>query len=440
MRNIISLNLALRWSVILYIILTGLLIWRVPLGASPDESAHWDYIAYVAENHSLPVFKVTKAPDYGYEFHQPPLYYALNAPIWKAFNGSEAARYAARIFSLICGALCLFFLWDALKVLFPSRPEITILATLFAGLWPLHQAIGASGGNDALAGLLSAVLLWVIAKAIGDGWQLQHSIWLGIAAGLAILTKSSCLVPAFAAFGGAVHLLWREHKNDPDKSTFMAVVPQIGLALLLTLAIGGWWLARNHLLYGDVLAMGVFQQAFSQSSPGPDIFFAAGVSVLTYLRALLSITFCTFWGLFAGPNTALQVLNPFGTQGAKSIALFAIPLILIFLCTTIFGVWGIWKTLRAGVDKSTLRRVAITWWMIEFALVALSWLQFNTHFFQAQARYFHPAMLPIVAGLCYGWVNIWGIKDKKLSVASAVVGIAMIVVTLWNVLGWRSLV
>jgi len=441
MRNTISLKSALSWSIILYIILTGLLIWRVPLGAAPDESAHWDYIAYVAENHSLPVFKITKAPDYGYEFHQPPLYYVLNAPMWKAFHGSDAARYAARIFSLICGAFCIFFLWDALKVLFPSRPEITILATLFAGLWPLHQAIGASSSNDALTGLASAVLLWIIAKATQDGWQWRHSIWLGIVAGLAILTKSSCLVPAFAAFGGAVHLLWRGHKNNPGgKSTFMAIVPQIGLALLLTLAIGGWWLARNQMLYGDPLAMGVFQKAFSQSSPGPDIFFAAGVSVLTYLRALLSITFCTFWGLFAGPNTALQILNPFGSKGANSAALPAIPFILIFLIASIFGVWGIWRKLRGGIDKSTFTHIVLTWWMIEFALVALSWLQFNTHFFQAQARYFHPAMLPIVAGISYGWVNIWGTKDQKFSVASAVVGIAMIAVTLWNILGWRSLV
>lgn len=441
MRNKISLKSALSCSVILYITLTGLLIWRVPLGTAPDESAHWDYIAYVAENHSLPVFKITKAPDYGYEFHQPPLYYVLNAPLWKAFQGSDAARYATRIFSLICGVFCIFFLWDALKVLFPARPEITVLATLFAGLWPLHQAVGASGSNDALAGLASALLLWIIAKAAGDGWQWRHSIWLGILAGLAILTKSSCLVPVFAAFGGAVHLLWRGHKNNTDsKSTFMAIAPQIGLALLLTLTIGGWWLIRNQQLYGDPLAMDVFQQAFSKSSPGPDIFFAAGVGVFTYLRALLSITFCTFWGLFAGPNTALQLLNPFGATGAKSAALPAIPLVLVFLIVSIFGIWGIWRKLRGGIDKSTFPHIVLTWWMIEFALVALSWLQFNTHFFQAQARYFHPAMLPIVAGISYAWVNIWGIREKKLSIASAVVGITMIAVTLWNIFGWQSLV
>ena len=361
--------------------------------------------------------------------------------MWKAFNGSDEARYAARTFSLICGALCIFLLWDALKVLFPSRPEIIILATLFAGLWPLHQAIGASGSNDALAGLGSALLLWILAKAVGDGWQWKHSIWLGVVAGLAILTKSSCLVPAFAAFGDAVHLLWRGHKSNPDgKSTFMAIAPQVGLSLLLTLVIGGWWLFRNQQLYGDPLAMGVFQKAFSQSSPGPDIFFAAGVGVLTYLRAMLTITFTTFWGLFAGPNTALKVLNPFGSSGATPAALPAIPLVLIFLIVSIFAIWGIWRKLRGGFDKSTFVHIALTWWMIEFALVALSWVQFNTHFFQAQARYFHPAMLPIVAGICYGWVNIWGTKDRKLSFASAVVGVAMIVVTLWNVLGWRSLV
>ncbi|MEO6906766.1 MAG: glycosyltransferase family 39 protein [Abditibacteriaceae bacterium] len=441
MPKFITLKNALSWSIVLYVLLTGMLIWRVPLGATPDESAHWDYITYVAENHSLPIFKVTKAPDYGYEFHQPPLYYALNAPLWKVFHGSDAARYAARIFSLICGAFCIFFLWDALKVLFPTRPEIIILTTLFAGLWPLNQTVGASGGNDAMTGLISVMLLWVIVKGAFDGWSWRHSIWLGILAGIGILTKSSCLLPAFAAFGGAVHLLWRGHNNNPNgKNTFAIIVPQIGLAFLLTLVIGGWWLMRNQTLYGDPLAMGVFQKAFAKSSPSPFLFFAVGVGVFTYLRALLSISFCTFWGLFGGPNTALQVLNPFGSTGAKPVALLALPPALIFLCATIFGIWGVWGKLRDGMDKGTLRRVAITWWMIEFAMVIFSWVEFNITQFQGQARYIHPAMLPIVAGLCYGWVIFWGTKDKKLSVASAVVGIAMIAVTLWNILGWRTLV
>jgi hypothetical protein len=439
MSKSISLKSALAWSLLLYIIFTGLLIWRVPLGSAPDESAHWDYIAYVAEHHSLPVFKVTKAPDYGYEFHQPPLYYVLDTPMWKAFQGGDAARYGARIVSLICGVLCIVILWSALKVLFPARPELTILATLFAGLWPLHQAVGASGGNDTLAGLLSGVLLWVVAKGAGDGWKWRHSIWLGVAAGLGILTKSSCLLPAFAAFGGALHLLWRQHKGAV-KSTFTIIAPQISLSFLLTLIIGGWWLARNQSLYGDPLAMNVFQKAFAQSSPSPFLFFAGGVSVFTYLCALFSITFCTFWGLFAGPNTALTILNPFGKSGARPIALAAFPFALIFLCVVLLGVWGTWRKLRGGFDKSTFTHIALTWWMIEFAMIIFSWVEFNVTQFQGQARYIHPAMFPIVAGLCYGWIAIWGNKNKRLGWASALVGISMIIVTLWNILGWRSLV
>jgi len=204
--------------------------------------------------------------------------------------------------------------------------------------------------------------------------------------------------------------------------------------------VGGWWLVRNQMLYGDPLAMGVFQKAFSQSSLGPALFFAAGIGALTYLRALFTITFCTFWGLFGGPNTALKIVNPFGASGAQSIALAALPLVLIFLAASIIGIWGIWRKLRGGFDKSTFTHIILTWWMLEFALVVLSWVQFNTHFFQAQARYLHPALLPIAAGLCFGWAHIWGDKDKKLTAVSVVVALAMIAVSLWNILGWRTLV
>ena len=76
-----------RWVlpslVALYAALTLLLIARVPLGTAnvPDEWAHFEYVEHLATRGTLPVFRPQGAPHPGYEFHQPPLYYALCAPL-----------------------------------------------------------------------------------------------------------------------------------------------------------------------------------------------------------------------------------------------------------------------------------------------------------------------------------------------------------------------
>src|SRR5262245_25182303 len=61
-----------------------------PVGVSPDELGHAEYIRYLVAHHRLPVFG---GPGLAYEAHQPPLYYLLAAPIWAAAGaGAEPAK------------------------------------------------------------------------------------------------------------------------------------------------------------------------------------------------------------------------------------------------------------------------------------------------------------------------------------------------------------
>ena len=72
-------RLAMRVVVIAYLFLAGLYAVGIPLGKGPDETAHMRYFTYLAEHHTLPVFdRDSPGPDY--EFHQPPLYYAVCLP------------------------------------------------------------------------------------------------------------------------------------------------------------------------------------------------------------------------------------------------------------------------------------------------------------------------------------------------------------------------
>ncbi|HVF09676.1 MAG TPA: hypothetical protein VNA16_02680, partial [Abditibacteriaceae bacterium] len=214
----------------------------------------------------------------------------------------------------------------------------------------------------------------------------------------------------------------------------------LGIALL----IGGWWLVRNQIRYGDPFALGIFNAAF-KNSPGPALFLAAGVSISAYLQVLALILFCTAWGIFGGPNTAIRYLNPFGTHGPPPELLPAVRLTLMptTICATssLIALWGLARWAQTWRTQSTATRIAVSWWLAGFVLVVLAWAQFNTRYFQAQARYFHPALLPMALAFALGWQQalggVW--RGRALWIGSLLLGSTLVALTLANAFGWRTL-
>ena len=378
-----SNNKFLIVCLLVYVVLTGLLVATVPMGHAPDEMAHMEYAQYLAEKKSLPVFEPKGANAPGYEFHQPPLYYALVAPFYLV--SESAAPYAARIISLVCGALTIVLLWQALGWFFPNENIIRSLATGFAAVWPMHIAVGTSGGNDALSGLFCAAMLWAVARMVPRAEQgtvtWRDGAFLGLFFGLGLLTKSSALVVGIIALGGTLHLVRRSEK--------VSYAP-MAAAIAVTALLGGWWLVRNTMLYGDPLAARIFDEAFTKSSPSPQAMMAmTGVSVVEYIRAFFVILFTTCWGFFGGPNTAITMLNPFGTRGPRFEAFTALPLMLVPFLATAVALWGYtkwkWQEWKQPV-LPILPKIGLIWWGLAFWAVALVLFRFNLTYFQAQAR------------------------------------------------------
>lgn len=425
-----------------YIVLTSLLIIFVPINAAPDEAAHVQYVQHLALRGQFPVFVPNGAPTPGYEFHQPPLYYALCVPLWH-MTGVGVQFYMCRVVSLMCGALTLVLLWHAVVALFPRDPQLPVIATGFAALWPLHQGVGASASNGALACLICAAIYYGMARAATREWKLTDSILLGALVGCGLLTATSTLIMLFIAAGAAWHFVARDRRQEQvGLSPVYAMATVVGIAML----VGGWWLARNQKLYGDPLAMGIFNQAFSKTSPGPAAFFAEGIAVKTYLYAECSILFCAFWGLFGGPNTAIDMLfsgrNPFVPFNVRPGTWPALGLGAICALATLIAAVGLLRFLRNRDAQSNATCMALVWWSLGFALVGLSFLQFQMHYFQAQARYFHPALLPMALAFALGWKYALGNsgQGRVLWLASGLFAATLVGLTLWNVLGWRTLV
>lgn len=425
---------------LLYTVLTALLIARVPIGGAPDETAHLEYAQFLATQKKVPVFEPKGANEPGYEFHQPPLYYSLVAPFY--LLSPAAAPYVGRVVSLVCGGLSLIFLWHSLSLLFPGNPVLVRLATGFAAIWPLQIAVSASGGNDALTGALCAGMLWSVARLAeqltGEKYSWRDAALVGVFFGLGMLTKTSALLIGIASVGAVFHLVYVR------KSTSVALLAA-GLVCGVALLLSGGWLVRNTMLYGDPLAAQIFDEAFAKSSPRPQAIMAAtGVSIFQYLRAFFTILFATCWGFFGGPNSAITMLNPFGTRGPRFEAFTALPLMVFpFLATALAAAgflkwkWRSWKTTE--LFAAAPKQIVLLWWGIGFLLVVLALARFNLVYFQAQARYLHPALLPMSLVFALGWREVLG-ENRALRVFAVGFGTVLLLLTLWNIVGWQTLI
>ena len=422
-----------------FLVLGAALIARVPLNASPDEAAHWQYIQFLVANRALPVFTPAMVPPApGYEFHQPPLYYALVAPAW-AVLPPGFQNYWARAVSLLCGLATLIFIWKTALLAFPEERSIAVLATGLAALWPLHLGVSAGANNDALAGLWAAALFWVGTRALVLGASGRDAVWTGVFIGLGALTKNTVLVVALAALGA----LWVTPNPARDESAVESAVralsPAIRVlaALAILVAVAGPWWARNTLLYGDPLALGAFSQAASAGTPGFPQFSQAGIDLFTYWRGMIWLIFLTCWGFFGGSTTAARLTAPLNFDGPIVHDSRLLPLMAICLLAPLACFAG-WRRLDFPLEASQKR---VLWFFAAgFGLVALAWMQFAyAHFSGGQARYLHAALLPMCIALALGWRGMWG-EGRALKIASLAMGAVLVALTLLNVLGWQTLV
>ena len=107
-----------------------------------------------------------------YEYHQPPLYYVLMAPVYKAAAGLPVAQQVIvlRLVSVLMGALVLLAAYAIARRLFPAPGDALLrLATpaILAAI-PMHTAMSAAINNDTLSELLLALILYLCLLRLED--------------------------------------------------------------------------------------------------------------------------------------------------------------------------------------------------------------------------------------------------------------------------------
>jgi len=361
---------------------------------TPDEGAHFQYVAYVAREWRLPKFEGYAGV--GYEAHQPPLYYFLAAAVY-ALTGGEGK--AVRLLSTACSAGVVWLVWLTLRRLAPERLLLALAGMGFAAFLPMHIAIGSAVGNDALTNLLFAAVLYALLvnlRGVGthsrvplhplpiDGLRL---LTIPVLVGLAMLTKATGILLIPIMLLGVVVVV--RLRSGRWGAAFGAAT----LALVITLLVSGWWLVRNYMLYGDPLLQRTFLEVFAGTAKAQD-FINQGMTWGQYARLVADWTFRSFWFAYGMPETARTGLPNFLPDSVYlGLGVLTLGAVVGFV-------------LRLREPSPLWVRVWLLLAGLCLVLTLVSFVLFVRVFFQTQGRYFYPALLPISVFWALGWERL----------------------------------
>lgn len=405
---------ALTLIVAAYLVLAALYALRTPAWQAPDEPAHYNYIAQLADG-DLPVLEMgdwqqdyldaLRATDFDpalldrldtlqYEDHQPPLAYALEVPVYAATDGDLTAM---RLLSVIIGAGVILTAWAALRLLLPRWPVVALAGAAFMAFLPQHLAILGSVSNDPAAELIVALVLLACVIYVGnpaapdasDPSKRISPLVLGLLVGAALVTKTTIYFLAGVA-GLAVLLRWRRERWPLNHAAAHLIA-----VLLPALLIGGIWWGRNLSVYGGTDFTGLTRHdavTVGQPRTGDYIETVYGGSTRAYLESYAETTFHSFWGQFGW----MELVMPG----------WVYTLLLLFTLGVVIGavlfVWRAhWPDTLSGPQRDALVLFAAT-----FVLVLAAYVLYNLDFVQFQGRYLYPALIPLALLVGIG-LNGW---------------------------------
>ena len=426
---------------ILYGLLVILYILRTPPWQAPDEPAHWNYIATIAENGCCPRlesgdwdsdllseltssrFKDASTEQIStlqYENHHPPLYYALAAPIFHLFSGEIAAL---RFWSAFLGLGIVLNAYRCGRILMPKQPSLAFYTALFVICLPQHLHLLSSINNDALAWLLISqslyiTLRWLRNLPLKREAQITSTfMFLGAVVLLFFSTAETIGMALTIILTGAIQL-WLYQRQHPladvwllgiliglifiTKTTAYLMFPLVLLVIVLhptpqtsrihkifgalkpAFLIGATWWLRNLSIYGFPDFFGLIQHDRIVIGQLRTLDHWQQLGGSTFIGDFVRTTYTSFWGQFGW---------------------MALPLSNWHLLYTLFlsaiAIWGIWCLFKKPVHIPSIRvLIAITGFtIILFGL-------YNLSFVQWQGRYLYAALIPIAFTWAFGLRSI----------------------------------
>ncbi len=264
-----------------HLVLGAVFLTVIPPFEKLDERSHWYYVDYVRTHWNIPNQLVVRPERL--QWYQPPLYYFAAAVLTSSipstnylepevndfylrfpltnipdnanlffhdprierwpWRGDILAIHLARALSLICSVIGIYFGFQTARLLFKDD-WWALGAAAWLALTPGTLNYATTLANDAMAFATGSAMLYVMCRGLVQGFTWQRATFLGLLAGLAILSK--LFVLATVALIPLAFVL----APDWQAGRRLALLKLAWLVALVTL-VAGWWLANNWLLYGD---------------------------------------------------------------------------------------------------------------------------------------------------------------------------------------------
>jgi hypothetical protein len=217
--------------------------FQYPIVYGFDSRANWRYIERLTQSWQLP------APDADWSTAHPPLFYYASAALCRALGHPEKddAVVWIRLISTVLGLLGVALAVALVRRADPEEPRRALLAGALLLFLPAHIYISAMLHEElwvsSLASLVVVGVAWDLMSPGRPRRALLRAGGWGVAAGLALLTKLTGLLVILAAAGAYALDGWR--RRDARLA-----VGRTAVLVVVALAVGGGYYARNRIEYG----------------------------------------------------------------------------------------------------------------------------------------------------------------------------------------------
>ncbi len=374
---------------IIYILLAVGYSLVTPPFEAPDEIHHYAFIRDLARDRALPVQRAGDPPS---QRHQPPLYYFIGAlatswinepdgspysaarsnPYWgyaygevghdnknlylhgqwdsPPYQGTALGIHVVRLLSVLMGVASIYITYRIGLDIFPDYPLLALGGVALLAFNPMYLFISGAINNDNLLVLLVTLIVWLLVRTAKTGISVRRSLWIGLLCGLALLTKLTGLyiLPVVAV----VYLMtaWR-------RKQWRTFTHGGALIVWLTLALAGWWFARNFALYGELTSIQLTLRTWHARPDGLD-----------WSTALFELPNAetSFWGRFGYGNVPIPNIwyHFFGM-----IARLGVVGCVALACWQALHVWR-----RHSFPLSHNGKVSPVWQAVDRTLATFAWV------------------------------------------------------------------
>jgi 4-amino-4-deoxy-L-arabinose transferase-like glycosyltransferase len=395
----------------------------VPPFESPDEPAHWSYVAYLADEGELPSEIWPQTAEWRpelYESHQPPLFYATAASLLRATGlptehvepprnpefrtapdepnlflrprgGSALGEAtvgigAVRLLSAAFGVGAALLAYLLADLVFGGRRPHALAVAALVGLSPQFLHIAGSVNNDGLTALLSTATLLATVRLLREP---AAGPWLpallGGLLGAALLAKLTALALLPIAAGV---VLWRALRPRRRPLHLLAFAGAL-------LAVAGWYVARNVVLWRDPFLLRLAE------ANTPSLIDRKGLASDYWLDRFAGRFFESFWGYFGWFSVAF----PTGVYRT---------LVVLLVLAAAGLVAGFLGRNRGGAGFPAARRRPLLLLAAAVGANLAAVVQYNLTYSQPQGRFLFPSIAAVAVLLVAGWGALASLVAARL--------------------------